>query len=140
MPIGKAKSDIRISDDLYSKTQAEEARILAEMARLNESGKSSPEVFQALQSSFDFHHGQSQKFASERSDAWDRFNSASAVFHKYLLKQIQSLALQQIPVMVEIRRDLGLTGDLAELEAHTHQQMQRMEAQFDALLATFKNP
>jgi len=37
--------------------------------------------------------------------------------------------------MIEIRRDLGLTGDLTEIEAQMKQQWLRIESHFDALIA-----
>lgn len=139
MPIGRARSDIQIADDLYSNAQAEVARILSEMAKLNESGRPDPQTFQALDTSFKFHQSQTVKYGDERSSAWERFNQHSVTFQKYLLTQLRDISSKQIPVMIEIRRDLGLTGDLAEIEAHMKQQWLRMEAHFDALIAAVKD-
>lgn len=135
IPVSQAKSDIQIADDLYTKAQAEVTRILGQMTRLNESGKPEPEVFLALQTSFTFQNEQSRKFAEQRGDAWKRFTASTFIFQKFLLTQIRSLAPKQIPVMVEIRRDLGLTSELKELEAQLHEQMRRMESHFDELIA-----
>jgi len=55
-----------------------------------------------------------------------------------LLAQLEDIGAKQIPVMVEIRRDLGLTGDLVEVEAHMRSQWLRMEAHFDALILQLK--
>ena len=41
--------------------------------------------------------------------------------------------------MIEIRRDLGLTSDLATIEAQMKQQWLRMESHFDVLIASLKD-
>lgn len=130
-----ANSDIQIADRHYTLAQAENTRILAEMAKLNESGKPDPAVFRALQAGFKFHSGQSDKFAAERSDAWARFNETNIAFQRTLLANLRDLAPRQLPVMIELRRDLGLNGELDELEGQMRRQMQRMEERFNALIA-----
>lgn len=139
MPASQAKIDIQVADDLYSKAQTEVNRILAEMAKLRESGKPDAQTFQALNAGFEFQHSQASKYADERSDAWKRFNQHSVTFQKFLLSELRDISSKHIPVMIEIRRDLGLTGDLAEIEAHMKQQIIRIEAQFDALIASLKD-
>ena len=75
LPVSKAKSDIQIADDMYAKAQIEVNRILSKMSRLNETGKPDSLAFHALQRSFDFQQSQTSKYASERGEAWTRFNS-----------------------------------------------------------------
>jgi hypothetical protein len=108
------------------------------MAKLNESGRSDPQTFQVLDTSFKFHQSQTGKYGDERSNAWERFNQHNLTFQKYLLTQLRDISSKQIPVMIEIRRDLGLTGNLTEIEAHMKQQWVRMEARFDDLIAAIK--
>ena len=138
IPVGQSKADIQISGDLYTKAQSEVARVLAEMSKANESGKPSRQVFQALDSSFKFQQSQAKRYADERNNAWANFNQHSHAFQRYLLAQLEDIGAKQIPVMVEIRRDLGLTGDLVEVEAHMRSQWLRMEAHFDALILQLK--
>ncbi|MFZ3084615.1 hypothetical protein [Rhodoferax ferrireducens] len=134
IPASKSKTDIRIADDLYTKAQAEVTRLLSEMAKLNESGKPDPQVFQALDMSFKFQQSQAKSYADERNAAWASFNRHNLVFQRYLLAQLRDIGSKQIPVMIEIRRDLGLTGDLDEIEAHMQRQWLRMESHLDALI------
>lgn len=133
MPAHAAQADIQLADRHYAKAQEELARILGEMGRLNESGRPEPAVFQALRRGFDFHQAQSIKFAAERDAAWSRFNSANIVFQRSVLARLRDIAPKQIPVMIELRRDLGLDGDLGELEAQIRQQTQRMQERLNAL-------
>jgi hypothetical protein len=109
------------------------------MNRLSESGKLSPEAFTPLNSSFDFHEGQRKKHADDRNAAWDRFNKSNVEFQKFLLSWMRDMAPKQIPVMVEIRRDLGLTGNLKEMEAQLQQQTLRMTEYFEALISALKS-
>lgn len=139
LPVSKAKSDIQIADDLYSKAQAEVTRLLFAMARLNESGRPDPQAFQALDRNLKFHQTQTAKYADERNTAWTAFNQNNFAFQRYLFTQLRDIGSKQIPVMVEIRRDLGLTGDLAEIEAHMKQQWVRMESHLEVLIAALRD-
>ncbi|MFZ3220223.1 MAG: hypothetical protein WA174_09315 [Rhodoferax sp.] len=134
IPMGQSKTDIQIADDLCTKAEGEVTRVLSEMVKVNESGKPDPQVFSALDSSFKFQQSLAKKYADERSAAWADFNHRHHAFQRYLLAQLKDIGSKQIPVMIEIRRDLGLTGDLAEIEAHMRSHWLLMEAHFDALL------
>lgn len=133
-PAHAAKADVGLADHHYAAAQAEVTRALREMARLNESGKPDPAVFAALRTTFDFQQGQSAKFAEARDAAWARFNAANISFQRAVLTKLRDLAPRQVPVMVELRRDLGLDGGLDGLEAQMVQQMQRMEERFNTLI------
>ena len=132
-PVQKAKIDIRSSDDLYSKAQAEVTRILSEMTKQNESGQRN--AFRALNSNFEFQQDQARKHASARSEAWDRFNKSNIQFSRNLFSELRAIGSQQIPVLIAIRRDLGLSGEIEVMEAQMHLQWERMEKQLDALVA-----
>lgn len=139
IPAVKSRKDIQIADDLYTKAQTEVSRVLSEMTKVNESGKPDPQILQALDLSFKFQDSQTKKYANDRSVAWASFNHHSLSFHRYLLEQLKDIGSKQISVMIEIRCDLGLTGDLAEIEAHMRSHWQRMEAHFDALIVHLKS-
>lgn len=87
----------------------------------------------------DFQQSQASPFANDRITAWSRFYRASAQFQSALLTEIGDLGLRQIPVMVEIRRDLGLTGNLQEIEEFVREQWKKMEAHLIALLASMED-
>ncbi len=135
-PVADAKSEIDIAKAMYDQSQVEINRLTNDLSKQYESGQPNQKIIQVLQASFDFQLSQSAKFESDRSIAWSRFNRSSAHFQKVLLTEIRDLGFKQIPVMIEIRRDLGLTGDLQEMEAFMRAQWKKMEAQLDALLAS----
>lgn len=138
LPVSKAKIDIQIADNLYNKAQTEVTRLLADMAKQNESGNPDPKIFQSLQLAFEFQQGQSQKFGDDCSQAWHRFNESSIEFQRFLFTRIKDLGPKQIPVLVAIRRDLGLTGDLQEFEAEMRRQILRNESKLDALISNLR--
>lgn len=138
-PAHIAKSDIQIADHHYMAAQTEVSRVLGEMAKINESGVPNPAAFQGLQASFDFQQRQSATLAADRDAAWVRFNEASIAFQRVVFGKLRELAPKQIPVMIALRRDLGLSGDLDGLEMQLHQQMQRMEERLNSLFATLRD-
>ena len=134
-PVHAARSDIQIADSHYTRVQSEVTRVLGELTKINESGNPNSAAFQGLGRSFDFHQGQSSKFASDSKAAWSRFNKANIVFQRAVITKLRDLAPRQVPVMIELRRDLGLNGQMDELEAQMRQQIQRMEDRFNALIS-----
>jgi hypothetical protein len=135
IPAIKAKTDIELADDFYKRTQVEINRILAEQRKINESDNPNLTVFKSLQSNYKFEQKQAAKYSKEKSESWERFNQHNITFQKHLLTELKEISSKQIPVIVEIRRDLGLTGDLVAIEEQMEQQWHRMEAHFDALIA-----
>lgn len=133
IPIVKYKSDHQLSDDFYNRSQAEINRLLSEMARNNESGKRDEMTFQVLKDSFEFHQRQANEYSDEKQAIWKNYLYHCNIFRQQLFGRLKEISNQHIPVMVELRRDLGLAGDLTELEAHFQQQFKRMQDQLDDL-------
>jgi hypothetical protein len=134
MPVQDAKSDIEVQDDLYKRSQGEVSRVLSEMAKFNESAKTDEMVFSALQRAFDWHSQTSNRHAQLRSESWDRFNACQRDFSRQLFLDLRNLGDLQVRVMVEIRRDLGLTSELEAYRAQMNAQWQKMEGQLNAVL------
>lgn len=139
IPLHKTRNDISINDDLYNKAQAQVTRVLAEMTKINEAAHANDAVFSALQRSIEWHQTETAKYAANRKTAWDKFNSLNIEFCKQLLTEMQNIGEQQIPVLVEIRRDLGLTTELAAFRQQMEAQRIRKSAQFDALIHTLED-
>lgn len=133
-PAHVAKSSIEIADYHYQRSQDEVSRVLAEMTRLNESVNRDARIFEALQASFDFHQGQSEKFSSDRNQGWLRFNSANISFQKSLLGKLKEVHPLQVAVMIEMRKDLGLSGEIDELERQMQNQIAQMERRLDKFI------
>lgn len=110
--LAKVKVDIQIADDLYTKSNNEVQRILSTMTQQNETGKPDQQAFEALQRNLAFNQEQASKFAANRSTGWATFNQGNIAFMRHLFSRIREIAPQQMKLMLEIRRDLSLTGDL----------------------------
>ncbi len=139
LPAQNARSDIQIIEYQYTQTQAEITRVLRELASLNESAKPNPSILNALQSGVQVQLERCGKLADDRVAAWSRFASANVAYQRSLVGGLRDLAVRQIPVMIELRRDLGLGGESEKLEQEmreqVREQMQRMEERLDALIA-----
>ena len=138
MPAAQAKADIQLADDMYSKAQLEIARLLAEMSKQNESGNPDQRVFEALQSALRFQQSQSSHFADERASGWANFNEYNVAYQRALIAKLREIGIKQIPVLIAIRRDLGLNSNLEEMEAQMRAQMARMEEKLNAFLGSLK--
>ena len=134
MPLHGLRSDISIHDTLYNQAQSQVTRVLGEMAKFNESAQVNDRVFGALQRSLEAFQAQTAKHASDRAQAWDTFNRLNVDFCRQLLTEMRSIGEQQIPALVEIRRDLGLTTDLEAFREQMEAQWHRMSAQLQSLL------
>ncbi len=139
IPLQKARTDISINDNLYNEAQAQVTRVLAEMVKFNEADQADIVVFNALQRSFDEYQDQAKKYATERSASWDEFNRNNIEFCKQLLIDMRGIGEQQIPILIEIRHDLGLTAEIDAFRQQMEVQWKRMMAQFDELLRALQD-
>lgn len=126
VPLQKFRTNIAILDDLWKQTQGQVDRVLADMVKFNESRETDVGRWQALQRSFDGFSSQAAQHAEDRAKAWSAFNAANIEFFKQLLPDLRSIAYMQIPLLVEIRRELGLATDLNAVR-------EQMEKQFSLM-------
>jgi hypothetical protein len=104
------------------------------MAKFNEAAQANGAVFGALQRSFEGFLAQASQHADARSQAWSEFNRNNVEFCRQLVIEMRAIGEQQIPVLVEIRRDLGLTTELEAFREQMEAQWNRMSAQLETLL------
>ncbi|MBK8285111.1 MAG: hypothetical protein IPK97_09620 [Ahniella sp.] len=138
IPLQDAKSDRDIQDELYKRSQAEVSRVLSDMAKFNESANIDERVFAALRRAFEWNSQTSNRHAELRDQAWDRINVSQRDFSRRLFLDLRNLGDLQVRVMVEIRRDLGLTSDLEAFRNQMNCQWQKMESQLNAVLQQFE--
>lgn len=139
MVLGKAKVDIQIADDLYTKANNEVQRILSAMTQHNETGKTDQQAFEVLQRNFSFSQEQASKFAADRSAGWVAFNQGNIAFMRHLFSRIREIAPQQMKLMVEIHRDLSLNGDLSEVKSEMQKQLDRMTEKLSQFLQSMES-
>lgn len=139
IPLQEARSDIAISDSFLTQSQGHVTRLLGEMERFNTSENTGIKSFEALNESLKFHQDQAELHATEHAEAWDRYNSHSVSLLKYIIGELRPLADLQIPLVLAIRKDLGLTADLSAWEAQLREQTSRMYDQLSDFLDRLMN-
>lgn len=128
-PLQDAKAKIELNDKYCVRALNETQRVLDEMNKINEAAKNDRLIFEALQRSFDFSQGEAERYAIGRNAAWVEFNSENAKFSLQLFADMLVITKQQIPLLVEIRRDLGLATDV-EILKQMEDQVNRMSLNF----------
>ena len=134
MPLQEARNDISIHDALYNEAQGQVTRVLGEMTKFNEAAQHDEQVFAALQRSFEGFQAQAKTHVEARGKAWTEFNRRNVEFCRQLLIEMRAVGEQQIPVLIEIRRDLGLETDLEIYREQMESQWHRMALQLEAFL------
>lgn len=133
-PLQLIYSQIAKYDELYHKAQGEVSRVLAELARFNEEANTDKVVFEALNGSFEGFQTQATRHAEKRSECWDEYNSLNAEFARMILIEMKETGATQIPVLVEIRRELGLDTDIDAYKAQLEDLWKRMYSQIDEMI------
>ncbi|MGC1458264.1 MAG: hypothetical protein WA825_08320 [Steroidobacteraceae bacterium] len=132
LPIHKLRSDINIRTEHYDNAQLEIRRALAGMTAYNESDLNEPGQFERLNRSAKFAMDLARKYSDERDHFWNQRNALSRKFLKDLLPDLKILAELQTRVMVELRRDLDVGGDIEVFMAIMRRQLERVEQAVDA--------
>jgi hypothetical protein len=137
MPIYQVRSRINLSDDLYKKAESNTQLMSDEISKYRQISQPNEEVLSILQNSLQFHQRQVEKFGSDRSVAYEEFNTLNIAFVRGALYEFQKMVPSQIAVVVEIRRDLGLTSNLDEVVEQMKRNWDRMVPQVEASLSAF---
>ena len=111
-PINDLRNNIDIINYHYVESQNEIKRILSAMTAQNESASPNAEVFDALNRSFEFQSERAKELADERDECWEKINELTRIFTVLVAKEMKSMALLQIPVMIGIRKELDIDTDL----------------------------
>lgn len=138
LPLQQARGSIQIHDQLYQEANVEVKRVLAALAQFNEGAGRDEAVFQALQRSLDGFRQQAARQADLRQQAWRDFQRQNVDFARQLFREQRAMSESQLPVMIAIRRDLGLTSNLEDFAVQMQASIDRMGAQFDAALVALE--
>lgn len=134
MPMHSVRSNIEIQNTLHENAQLEIKRILTLMTQYNESGQRDAAQFERLNRSFQSARDVSQEVAKKRSSLWDQMNALHRQYIKDLAPETKRLAQIQMHLLVELRRELDVGGDIEIFKRIVQKQIERMEralAEFD---------
>jgi hypothetical protein len=129
------KIDIDIANDFYNRNRAEVERTLSEIKQINESGRSDPERFSALQRSFEHSQSLTKDFAEQRQSFYEQHGKAHKEFTILLMQEMRTVGQLQVHVTAAIRKELSLKTDLVEYEARLQDNWERMDRKIGEVLA-----
>jgi len=138
-PITKQTSHINIINEHYNDTQIEIKRIITEMTRLSESGEPNDKIFGELKLSLKFQQKRAKELSDERSDCWNKVNEHNKIFTLFLMDELKLITVLQIPVMVGIRKELGIDTDVENYKEIVNSTTERVKSQLDEFLASMSN-
>lgn len=136
--VQNARADIEINNSLYESSSAEASRVIQQMNKFHEEGRQDANIFQALQSSYEFNSSQAQQYADERAIAYDALLVGIHDFNTMLLPEMKELSKLQLKVMMAIRKDLGIACDEADFQRQLERQWAVMEAGYGDVMRDLK--
>jgi hypothetical protein len=107
------------------------------MIQFNETGQRDPDAFQRLNRSAEISRETSQRLANERAALWAQVNALQRQYLRDLIPEIKSISKLQIHVIVELRRELTVGGDVEVFALIMRRQLERMERAIDDFDSTF---
>lgn len=126
-PLNDIKIEISISDRAYDVAVAEVNRVLEKQRLLVESGQPDQIQMAALNNAYDFSSSQAKNYADQRAAAWESFHQHHVEYVKMVMRELKIIGEQHPPLMIAIRRDLGLTEEIEILKEHLDSQWKEME-------------
>lgn len=134
-PFKKNRTETKDLEEVCESTKIERNRILAEMTKYNETTQKNPDAFSMLSSGFDFNSEQIAKFNSRRNVLAEEFSKLYIDFLRKFIPEMRRLGELQIPVLLAIRKDLDLTGDIdiysAQLQSNAERVIRQLEIFID---------
>lgn len=127
MPMHNLRSDINIRNTQHENAQAEIKRVLALMTQFNESGQRDAAQFERFNRSFEFARTVSDEAADERSGFWDQLNALQRQYMMDLMPELKLLSELQTRLLVELRQELDVGGDIEIFKQVMQKQMRRAE-------------
>lgn len=126
-PLNDIKIEISINDRAYDVAAAEVNRVLEKQRLLVESGQTDQVQMNALNNAFTFSSSQAKKYADQRAAAWAAFHLHHVEYVKMVMLELKIIGEKQPPLIIAIRRDLGLTEQIEILQEHLDSQWKEME-------------
>ncbi len=131
IPIHLIRSQIDTQNLQYDNAQVEIKRLLAAMTQYNESGQRDRELFERLNRSPTFARETADRVANERAGFWGQLTALQREYARDLLPEVRRIAELQTRVIVELRDELDVGGDIEVFRGIMMRQMQRVEQAID---------
>jgi hypothetical protein len=132
LPIHGLRSDIAIKTESYDNAMRENKRALAAMTEYSESGIRDHALFERLNATATNSRELFKRYGDERTELWNKITTLNRQYLRDLLPEMRRLAEIQIRVMVELRRDLDVGGDIEVFMQIMERQLERVQQAVDA--------
>ncbi|MBX9400776.1 hypothetical protein K4L06_05585 [Lysobacter sp. BMK333-48F3] len=133
-PLHDVQTDIDTISEAHSRYVDESKRILAAITQFNESARTESAVFEALCRSYEYSQGQAERHSEHKIALMEKRTELSYEFSRSVIPVMKRIAEVQAPVMVAIRQELDLDGDIGDFKAQSAENLVRIESAMDKAL------
>ena len=133
IPIKNAKMAIETADQLAQDALRQMDRVQRQIIHITESGQRDDAALNALRSSFKLFEAQAEKHLKEKLSNVSSLALLLVEFARFVLPETEALQKVQNPLMLEIRKDMGL-GSIETFERQAEEQFKRLASQTSKLL------
>ena len=116
---------------------AQAQRVNQETLALNEAGSKDEQRFSSLQRSFNHFQQQYETSLTQRTEAWDAYNSLQKPFMEAIFSELKKIGPAQTKLMAAMREEIGLTSDPEFMLARLEDTQQRIRDAGDKFLSQF---
>lgn len=135
IPLYSAKNKMKIHKELYSQEQSRIYEIIEKMQPFITQNKIAHADFAFLQSALKSANDELNKQDSLAIQFEQEFNKLNIEFGKNLLQELKSISINELlPMLIAIRKDLGLPTDEESYKQQFNDQLQRTEESLNELI------
>lgn len=135
IPIQQLQKDIAIQTEHYDVVQLEIKRILEVMAHLNESGDSDRTSLGILTRSLEFQQDVASKVFAKKENLLAQYKIIHLEFLREFIPEMKIIGHLTVPLMVEIRRELDVGGEIDAFMIEMEDQWKKISVQLDVFLS-----
>lgn len=127
MPIHDLQLEISLKSESIQSANVEIDRVLAAIKKQLDDPDRNSATLVDLEASLGRALSSRLQDIEERDKIWRRRNQLHRAFVADLIVEAKNVSRSQLPVMMAVRRELGLDGDLSEFENGMEQQWERLD-------------
>ena len=138
MPVHHASIEKDLHAKYYEEFMTDVRRVLGEITRFNEAGRTEQNIFSALEQSYNFLMAQAKTQEDMRSEAQARFNELHMEFSRLLMHDMGQISILQVEVLISIRKDLGIATDEQNLRGRALNHFSEISKSVDEVFENMK--
>jgi hypothetical protein len=127
MPVQKLSAQVETITALYEAAEGEVRRTLAAMTQYNESGQRDRDAFERLNGSATNARRTTARLGEQRASLLAQIVQFQRQYMKDLIPEIKKVMELQMRVMIELRQELNVGGDIQIFSQIVRRQFERLE-------------